>query len=77
MLTSFLVGFKIGFQKIREKEYPQNGKHDKQLNQYNYPYLSSPAFHVSKAINVEVPDVNQEIIFLFRHHNFKNSFFSV
>jgi hypothetical protein len=43
MLTPLFVGAVILMQKILKKEYPQNSKHNKKLNDDDYPYLSSPS----------------------------------
>lgn len=61
MLTSLLVGFKICFQEIGEKEYFQNHKHDKQLNKNNDPNLFAPLPHVLKTIYIKVPGLDKDI----------------
>jgi hypothetical protein len=66
MFTPFLVGVKVGFQKIGEKENFQYDKHNKQLYQNDNPNLTAPITYVSKATNIKLPD-SDKYVFLF--HN--------
>ncbi len=52
MVTSLLVALKLSFQYIREKEEPEDGKHDKKLNQNDPPEFLSPG-HIPKTTIIE------------------------
>jgi hypothetical protein len=56
MFASFLIGFKVAFQKIREKENFQNDKHDEQFDNDNQPNLPAPVAHVFKAADIKFPN---------------------
>ena len=53
MLTPFRIRVEIGFQKIGEKEYPEDDKHDEEFDKNNNPNLSTPFAHISETIEIE------------------------
>jgi len=52
MVTPLLVVLKLSFKYIREKEEPEDGKHDKKFDQYDPPKSLSPG-HVPKTIIIK------------------------
>jgi predicted Zn-dependent protease with MMP-like domain len=66
MAASFFVAVEITPQIIWEKEQPENGKHDEQLQQDDYPHLPSPFRHKTKTIVIE-PENALENVFLIYH----------
>ena len=52
MRGPFLITIEIAFQQIGEKEEPEDGKHDKELEQDNAPEFPSPG-HPPEAIVIE------------------------
>ena len=76
MVAPILVGVKIGFQKIGEKENFQDGKHYKQFNQDDNPYLLAPFAHIFKSIEIKSPDPVKDI-FGFFGHSLKINFYKL
>jgi hypothetical protein len=52
MIASLLITAEIPLQKIREKEQPQNGKHDEKLDQDDPPQFPAPG-HSPESIIIE------------------------
>jgi hypothetical protein len=61
MITPFLVGFEIRFQKIGKKEQLENHKHNEQLDQDNDPNLSPPVAHVFKSLDIEMANLQKRV----------------
>lgn len=55
MFTSFPVAGEVFLQHIGEEEKPEDGKHDKKLDQDDDPQLFTQRPHVPEALVVEVP----------------------
>jgi hypothetical protein len=53
MVAPLGIGFKMGIQKIGEKEDFQNHKHHKKLDHNDQPGLFAPGGHVGKAFPVK------------------------
>jgi hypothetical protein len=53
MFTSLFVSMPVFIKKIGEEKYFQNGKHNKKLNEDNYPHFSSPARHIPESIIIK------------------------
>ncbi len=54
MVASFRIIFKIGLQKIGEKEYFQDYEKHKEFDQNNQPNLLSPSGKIGKSFTVKL-----------------------
>ncbi len=64
MLASCFVGLKICFQKIREKEYFQNSKHDKKFDENDNPNLFAPVVQIFKSTDIELQNPDEYVLFV-------------
>ena len=64
MLASCFVGLKICFQKIGEKEYFQNSKHDKKFDENDNPNLFAPVIQVFKSADIELQNPDEYVLFV-------------
>jgi hypothetical protein len=55
IIGALLITAEITFQQIREKEEPEDGKHDKKLEQDNSPEIPAPG-HLPETIVIEFED---------------------
>lgn len=75
MLASCFVGLKICLQRIGEKEYSQNHKHDEQFNKNDYPNLFAPVAQVFKSADIELQNPYEYVLLVL--HNLLFHFFGI